>query len=82
MGTLKSMKPKVYIEITIPSYLAARPTRDLIVAVAAVHAMDFLMTWNCAHLANAMIAGQIRRVCDAAGYTCPVICTPEELFEG
>ena len=156
------MKPKVYIETTIPSYLAARPTRDLIVAahqeitrlwwleqrdkfnlfisrlvineagsgdreaakerlrllhgiaelevsdevaslaelliarsvippraatdaahiaVAAVHAMDFLMTWNCSHLANAMITTQIRQVCDAAGYKCPVICTPEELLE-
>lgn len=51
------------------------------VAVAAVHAMDFLMTWNCAHLANAMIANQISQVCDGAGYKCPVICTPEGLLE-
>jgi cellobiose-specific phosphotransferase system component IIA len=51
------------------------------IAVAAVHAMDFLMTWNCTHLANAMMAGQIRQVCNAAGYKCPLICTPEELLE-
>jgi len=157
------MKPKVYIETTIPSYLAARPSRDLVIAgnqelthewwteqrpsfdlyisqfvldeagvgdadaaqrrlsilsdineliitdeaggltekllsegvipqkaatdaahiaVAAVNEMDFLLTWNCKHIANARILKKIYSVCEAAGYTCPLICTPAELMEG
>jgi len=155
------MKAKVYIETTIPSYLAARPSRDLIVAahqeitwewwdkrradfdvyisqfvvdeasggdpevatrrlqflgsllelevtenvavlveafiregaipakaavdgahiaVAALHDMDFLLTWNCKHIANAEMFSMIGAVCKTYGYDCPVICTPEELL--
>ena len=51
------------------------------VAVSAVHGMKFLVTWNCAHLANALRIDSIRRVCEDGGYPCPVICTPEQLME-
>lgn len=154
------MKPKVYIETSIISYLTARPSRDLIVAanqqmtdewwnirrpdfdlyisemveveaergdakaaakrlevvrqldmleltdvvqqlaerllekrlipqkaardaihiaVAAVHGMDYLLTWNCAHLANAAIRRRIERFLQEQGYESPIICTPQEL---
>ena len=156
------MKPRIYIESTIPSYLVSKPSRDLIVsahqeitqewwkykrnnfniyisqlvlneisagdtglakerlravkafaelditdevtalashilstgiipkkaatdaahiAIAAVHGMNFLMTWNCAHIANAKIAKAIENICTERGFECPVICTPEELME-
>lgn len=155
------MKPKVYIETTIVSYLAARSSRDLIIAahqqltqewwdnrrenfdlyisqvviqesgagntlmaqkrlealetiplldlrqeavglaralvekgpipdkakvdalhiaVATVHGMDYLLTWNCKHIANAEMQTAVAAVCRAAGYEPPVICTPEELL--
>ena len=155
------MKPTVYIETTIPSYLAAAPSRDLVVAAhqqithdwwdrqrdrfdlfistfvieetsggdaeaagrrlaflkgirllaatpeverlaayllesgtipaksaydaahvaaAAVHRMDFLLTWNCKHLANAERFDQLRGACGRLGLACPIICTPEELM--
>lgn len=155
------MKPSLYLETTIPSYLTSRPSRDLIVAarqqitldwwlrrrhgfrvfiseivldeasegdrqaaaarlsavetvpllvvnedvvsltqrllrekvvprkatrdaghiaVAAVHGMHFLLTWNYAHLANAQIFEVVEAVCAVAGYKCPVICTPAELL--
>lgn len=157
------MKSKVYVETTIPSYLAARPSRDLVIAgnqelthewwmeqresfelyisqfvldeaavgdvnaaqrrlnfleglhelkvtdeaaslteklleegvvpqkaatdaahiaVAAVNGMDFLLTWNCRHIANARMLKRIYSVCEAEGYACPLVCTPAELMEG
>ena len=49
------------------------------VAVAAVHGMDFLLTWNCKHIANAATRGTIEDLCRAAGFEPPIICTPLEL---
>jgi hypothetical protein len=157
------MKPRLYLETTIPSYLASRPSRDLVtaahqqithqwwetrladfevyisqfvldeagagdaamaakrlallsglplldatrealdlaralverdiipprkatdaahIAVATVHHMQFLMTWNCTHLANAEIWAQVQAICAGLGYAAPIICTPEELLGG
>jgi hypothetical protein len=50
------------------------------IAIAAVHGMDFLVTWNCVHIANATIARALTLTCREHGYECPVICTPEELM--
>lgn len=52
------------------------------VAVSAVHAVDYLLTWNCRHLANAQSARRIARVCEKLGHRMPIICTPEELMGG
>ena len=51
------------------------------VAVAAVNAMDYLLTWNCTHIANAAMRSKIDSVCRNHGYEPPVICTPQELME-
>jgi len=51
------------------------------VAMAAVNGMDYLLTWNCRHLANAAIRGKIEDACREAGMQPPIICTPEELME-
>ncbi len=50
------------------------------IAVAAVHGMDFLVTWNCRHIANAEKEPHIREVCALHGWRCPEICTPEQLL--
>lgn len=50
------------------------------IAVAAVHGIDYLLTWNCKHLANAQIARRIAGVCQDLGQRMPIICTPEELM--
>ena len=50
------------------------------VAVAAVHAVDFLLTWNCRHIANAEKRPELEALCQLAGFRCPIICTPLELM--
>ena len=49
------------------------------VAVATVHGMDYLLTWNCNHIANASLRSKIEAICKASGFLPPVICTPLEL---
>ena len=64
--------------IPIPPRAAADA---LHIAIAAVHEIDFLLTWNCRHIANAEHRGTIESICREFGYAPPVICTPEELMK-
>jgi hypothetical protein len=48
-------------------------------AVAAIHGVNVLLTWNCSHLANENMIPRIGRACEAYGYAPPVILTPEQL---
>lgn len=50
------------------------------IALAAVHGLHFLLTWNCTHINNVATIDEIREVCENHGYACPVICTPDELI--
>ena len=50
------------------------------VALASAHGMDFLLTWNCRHIANAEISKAVIAACESKGYEVPRICTPEELM--
>ncbi len=50
------------------------------IAIAAVHGIDFLLTWNCVHIANAVISRDIAKICRRYDWESRVICTPEELF--
>jgi len=52
------------------------------IAVAAVNGMDYLLTWNCKHIANAIIRPKVEEVCRNHGFEPPTICTPQELMEG
>lgn len=51
------------------------------VAIAASSGMDYLLTWNCRHLANATLRARIEQVCRERGFDPPIICTPFELME-
>ncbi len=50
------------------------------IAVAAVHGISYLVTWNCTHINNATIKGKIRDEISRAGYTEVTLATPEELW--
>lgn len=51
------------------------------IALASTYEIDILLTWNCRHIANAAIQQRLRNVVETAGFTLPVLCTPEELLE-
>lgn len=51
------------------------------IAIASVHDMTFLLTWNCAHLANMHTHRKIAEICQSEGYRCPTLCTPGALLE-
>jgi hypothetical protein len=50
------------------------------ISIAAVHGMEYLLTWNMAHIANAELRPRIERVCRSEGFEPPILCTPEELM--
>jgi hypothetical protein len=59
----------------------ARAQTDAVhIAASAVNGINYLLTWNCTHIANATLRPGIERICKAMGYEPPVICTPQELL--
>jgi hypothetical protein len=51
------------------------------IAASVISGMEYLLTWNFKHLANAAIRHKIDHVCKLRGYEPCIICTPEELLE-
>ena len=63
--------------------IAAKAVGDAAhISIATVNEVDFMLTWNCKHLANAQVMRGISAVCQSSGYHMPLICTPEELMGG
>ena len=55
-------------------------TDALHIAIAAIHGIEYLVTWNFKHIANTNKLPVIHRVCETAGYVPTTICTPLELL--
>ena len=70
---------KIYMErLDIPE----KSFRDAAhLAVASVHDIDYLVTWNCTHLANGEVIKKLVKINESSGIHTPIICTPEELME-
>jgi hypothetical protein len=66
-STKKSLKKNAKQTLKLPDYIGSD--------------MDYLLTWNCTHIANASMRHKIESICRLIGYEPPVICTPEELME-
>ncbi|PIE03020.1 MAG: DNA-binding protein [Acidobacteria bacterium] len=50
------------------------------IAIATFFEIDFLLTWNCRHIANAQIQEKLKTIITQRGYKMPIIATPEELM--
>lgn len=70
-------------DLLIQGALPSKAVEDALhIAICASHGIEFLLTWNCKHLANARMRPIIERVCNSHRLPAPIICTPEELMEG
>lgn len=49
------------------------------IAIAAAQGVDYLLTWNFKHINNAATRNFITKTVEAYGFTCPLLCSPEEL---
>jgi len=52
------------------------------VETSVISSIDFLPTWICTHIDNAVIKPKLRSSCQQEGDVCLEICTPDELMEG
>ncbi len=69
-------------EILNQNILPPKATLDVFhIAVTVVHELDFLLTLNCKHIANAFIFRRIEKICSEFGYEMPIVCTPQEILE-
>ena len=51
------------------------------IGISATEGIEYLLTWNCTHIANAAMRKPIEEVCRMKGIEVPIMCTPEELME-
>jgi len=63
------------------SNLPPKASNDALhIALATIYGLDYLLTWNCKHMANAQIQRKLAQISSELGYNLPVICTPYELM--
>ena len=86
LGNLPLLEVSRAVADTVSAYIShslmpADPAGDALhLAIASVHKCDFLLTWNCRHLANANKFAHIRRVNGMLGLFVPMLITPLELL--
>lgn len=79
--SLTETAQQLAMEIVSEHLLPFKALADsLHIAIAAVHGVDYLLTWNCAHIANAELLPRVARLVERRGFPMPFVCTPEELL--
>jgi hypothetical protein len=73
-----ALAQSLLLEVPLPERAAVD---SLHIAIAAVNGVEYLLTWNCTHIANVALRANIEAVCRTHGFEPPAICTPEELLE-
>jgi hypothetical protein len=69
-------------EIISRAILPAKAAIDALhIAMVAHHRIQYLLTWNCKHIANAKILPRLHDVLTELGFPIPIICTPEEMVD-
>jgi len=72
--------PGLAAELLARSVLPPNARLDALhIAAVAFHSVEYLLTWNCTHIANARILPRLRSALADLGFEIPVICTPEEM---
>ncbi|MBI4025239.1 MAG: type II toxin-antitoxin system VapC family toxin [Verrucomicrobia bacterium] len=78
---INSLVTNLASEIVRAGALPPKAASDAVhIAVAAVAGVDYLLTWNCRHMANGEILRRIEKIVVARGFKMPYVCTPEELM--
>jgi hypothetical protein len=63
------------------SNLPSKASDDALhIAIATIYELDYLLTWNCKHIANAQIQRKLSQISLDFGYKLPILCTPYELI--
>jgi hypothetical protein len=85
IGLLDISDPRIapIADVLVEEHLLPEKARSdaVHVATATVHATDYLLTWNCKHIANAQTLPGVYRLLTEMGYSPPLIVTPEEFSE-
>jgi len=68
--------------LLVEGALPKKATRDAFhIATAAFHRMNFLLTWNCRHIANDILMRKLGSIMRAQGYISPEMCTPAQFLD-
>jgi len=79
---VSELAEELAVRLLAASALPEKAKADALhIAIATVHGIDYLLTWNCKHIANATMRLKIESICRSSGYEPPIICTPLELME-
>ncbi|MEB3229248.1 MAG: type II toxin-antitoxin system VapC family toxin [Synechocystis sp.] len=63
------------------SNLPPKASNDALhMALATVYGLDYLLTWNCKHMANAQIQRKLSQISLKLNYKLPLVCTPYEFI--